>query len=116
MKNNFYKVSAFLLTGALPVVAFAQTSGVIGAIGNFQRILNAIIPVIITFGLLFFLFGVVQYILKPDDVAAARNIMLYGIIGLFVMVSVWGLVNLLADTFVSGGATSPRALPTVTPQ
>ena len=114
MKNSFQKVSLSVLAWALPVIAFAQSEslGILGALGTLQRIINSIIPVVITFGLLFFLYGVVTYILDPKDVGKARDIMLYGIIGLFVMVSVWGLVNLLSDTFLSG---STRAAPTTMP-
>jgi len=56
--------------------------------------------IVIAIGLITFLWGVVQYITAGADEekrAAARNMMLYGIIGLFVMVSVWGLVYFLAD-------------------
>jgi len=45
---------------------------------------------------------VVQYITAGGDEEkrkAGRNTMLYGIIGLFVMVAVWGLVNVLISTF-----------------
>ena len=28
-----------------------------------------------------------------------RNLMIYGIIGLFVMISFWGIVNILVNTF-----------------
>ena len=39
----------------------------------------------------------------------ARNVMIYGIIGLFVMVAVWGLVNVLINTF--GLSTSVPQVP-----
>jgi hypothetical protein len=35
----------------------------------------------------------------PQGKRAGRTIMLYGVIVLFVMVSVWGLVNILRATF-----------------
>lgn len=65
----------------------------------------------ISFGVVFFLFGVVKYIKSGDDaegVAAAKNVMIYGIIGLFVMVSMWGLVNILVNTFQLNNSQNVR--------
>ncbi len=72
---------------------------VLNLLGRFKAVLDAIIPILNRFALLFFLWGVANYILNPGKAEDARNTMLYGLIGLFVMVSVWGLVRLLADSF-----------------
>ncbi len=69
---------------------------------NIRTILNYTIPVIITLALIYFLWGVGRFILSAGDEqkrGEARNIMVWGIIALFVMVSVWGLVNVLVSTF-----------------
>lgn len=52
-----------------------------------------------------FLYGVQKYILAGADetkLKEGRDMMIYGIIGIFVMVSVWGLVKLVTDTFFEG--------------
>jgi hypothetical protein len=36
-----------------------------------------------------------------------KNLMLYGLVGFFVMVSVWGLVNILTGTFGFGNNSGP---------
>ncbi len=54
-----------------------------------------------------------QLINAGDETARteARNIMIWGIIALFVMVSVWGLVNVLDDTFgLDDQALNPPSL------
>jgi len=51
---------------------------------------------------LFTLFwGVVQYVISNDEEAkkTGRNRMIYGIIGLAVIIGMWGLVNILKNTF-----------------
>lgn len=93
---------------AVPGFAFAQTLG--SVLGTVQGLLDALIPFLITLAVLYFFWGVAQYILKSDDEEGrrnARNIMIYGIIALFVIVGVWGLVGVIADTFgiQTGGST-----------
>lgn len=64
-------------------------------------LIEKIIPVLIGLGLLLFIFGLIKYMVSRDDKTRedARQVIVYGVITLFVMVSVWGLVNLLASTF-----------------
>ena len=63
-------------------------------------VINALVPIIIGIAVLVFIWGILQYVIaKEDDQRKeARQVILYGVIILFVMVSVWGLVNLLGDT------------------
>ena len=49
-----------------------------------------------------FLWGAARYVLFADDAAKRKEgstFMLYGIIALFVIISVWGLVEILGATF-----------------
>lgn len=65
-------------------------------------IINLVIPLLIAVAVVIFLVGVVKYITagaSEESRKEARSVMLYGIIGLFVMVAVWGLVNVLVETF-----------------
>ena len=57
---------------------------------------------LIGLAVVFFLVGVVKFMFSAGDVEKrkeGRTMMIYGIIGLFVMVSVWGLVGILTGTF-----------------
>ena len=78
-------------------------------------LINQLIPIIISIALLFFLVGIVQYVTAGGDEerrTAARGMIIFGIIALFVMVSVWGFVNILTKTFFSGQATQgPVTIP-----
>ena len=57
------------------------------------------IPLLFSVALVVFIFGIVRYIFIQEKKEEARNLILWGIIGLFVMFSVWGLVNVLIGTF-----------------
>jgi len=60
-----------------------------------------------------FFWGLVQYIYNgAEGHESGRNIMIAGIVSLFIMVSVWGIVNLVQGALgVNGNA--PVAIPQV---
>ena len=100
------------LAAFLPLATFAQgvtyvrNQGAFRSIGGaFEQIIaignNYIIPFVIGLGVIYFLWGLLSYIRKTGDEAErqkARSQTIYGIIILFVMTAVWGLVNVLTDT------------------
>ena len=110
MKKFVYLAGMF----ALPMVASAQTLGSI--LGVFKGLLDSVIPIIITLAVIYFFYGVAKFMMSAGDEEAqsqGRSIMIYGIIGLFVITAVWGLVGVLGSTFdITGGAVTPD-LPTV---
>ncbi|MFA6536349.1 MAG: hypothetical protein WC250_00855 [Candidatus Paceibacterota bacterium] len=86
---------------ALPALALAQaTNNAFDLLALISKILNAIVPVLIAFAVVYFLYGVFSYVFTDDEEKKekAKEVMIYGVIGIFVMVSVWGLVNILAGT------------------
>ncbi len=65
----------------------------------------AIIPLLFTISFLLFLWGMVRYIRGSDDVKQReenKKFIYWGIIGLTVMVSVWGIVKIVNSTFGFG--------------
>lgn len=99
----------------MPMMAFAVT--ISDVITNITQIINTLVPLVIAIGVLLFLIGVVNYIRAGDDEEKrknSRNMMIYGIIGLFVMVSIWGLVALLNNTF--GIEKTGITIPPLTPK
>src|SRR3989304_7399375 len=94
------KFLAYAVSGRVlvPFLAFGQDDTQIGGILNIVRkILNTLIPILITVGIIYFIYGVIGYMSAKDEEkrAEARNVMIYGIIGLFVIVSIWGLIGFL---------------------
>lgn len=62
----------------------------------------AVIPLIFALALVMFIWGVVRYVINSSDEAKkeqGRQFMIWGIIALTVMLCVWGLVAVLANTF-----------------
>lgn len=92
----------FIITGTLfllPVFVFAQSLGwVTNILNSIKSLVQLATPIVIGLALLFFLYGLMKFILASGDEEAketGKRIMIWGIVALFVMVSVWGLVNLL---------------------
>lgn len=66
------------------------------------QIVNLIIPIFVALALIGFLWGISQTILHADSPEArkkGRDIAVYGIIALFVMLSLWGLLRAAQNTF-----------------
>jgi len=77
-------------------------------IKNITGLFNLIIPLIISAAIIVFLYGVLRFIVKSsagdaDGRKEGVNFMIYGIIGIAVMVSVWGLVAFVTNTFGTTG-------------
>lgn len=98
------KIIAFVAL-AIPAVVSAQALAPITNVNNLStRIIgigNIVAYIFVALAVLYIIWNVVQYLIKPgaeDKATAGKNIG-YGILGLFVIVSIWGLVNILTNTF-----------------
>ncbi|MEI8174687.1 MAG: hypothetical protein WCG28_01925 [bacterium] len=63
---------------------------------------KSVIPLIFALAIAMFVWGVVQYVINSDEESKrekGKQLMLWGIIALAVMVSIWGLVAILGNTF-----------------
>ena len=87
----------------MPLFAFAQSGpDIFGVLGTVDAFVKTLLPFVISLAVLVILWGVFNYIAGAGDEekrAQAKQYIIWGIIGLFVMVSVWGLVNVLKNTF-----------------
>jgi hypothetical protein len=83
----------------LPALAGAQS--LLNTLAFFNTLLNGAIGLLITLAIIAFFYGLVRYLFTEgaEGKAAGLKIMLMGVITIFVMVSIWGLVRLLQSTF-----------------
>jgi hypothetical protein len=100
---NFF--SALYTISFLGVPLFAHA-----APANFQGLVtiivglvnNALVPLIFAVALLTFLLGVFRYFFSPEsteNIKTGRQVVIWGIITIAVMVSIWGILNMLSATF-----------------
>ena len=102
-------------TFAAPLLAFAVTT--LGQwLGIFGNLVGIATPIVVALALFAFFWGLAMYIFNTGDEKKRKSgihIMIWGVIALFVMVSVWGIVNSLQATFgVAGGSVD---IPIVNP-
>ena len=74
-------------------------NGVLETIGG---LINLATPIVVALALLYFFWGLAQYILNQgneEKKKSGKEVMIWGILALFIMVSVWGIINVVRDTF-----------------
>ncbi len=96
-------ITSLTLAGAvvvLPTVAAAVTLK--HTLGTVSGIINAVIPILLAIAVIAFFWGLVMYLLS-GEVAEKKSqgiqIMMMGLIAIFVMVSIWGIIRVLQSTF-----------------
>lgn len=119
MKKVIAITSGVVSTFALPLISFAQQTQVqnINQVGTFiiSTINNVFVPVLFAVAFIVFVYGAFQTFImgagSEDVKEKGKNLMLWGLIGFFVMMSVWGLVNILTGS-VNFGGTDTVKVPT----
>ncbi len=105
-----FKFYSFVFVLLFPVFVSAQSLSPISNFNNLTTRLLAIgdvlIYVLISLAVVYIIWNVVHYFIRPgaDDRKTSGMNILWGIVGLFIIMSIWGLVNLLINTFY----TDPR--------
>jgi len=109
------KLALIVGTFALPLISFAQQLDSLKTlVESIREIIDMIIPITISIALLGFFWGLVRYIFgKEDDKAAAKKTMIWGVVALFVMVTVWGLVGFIGESVGIGIDPAPEIGPLI---
>lgn len=110
--NNLGYIALLGITAWIPSLAWAQAPGndiktlILFLANIFQKTL---IPMMIMLALIYIILAVIQYIRANEDSNAReekRQQIFWGVIGLFVIMSVWYLVGVIQNTFrIFGGGT-----------
>lgn len=102
MNRRLLEVAGPISGVLLLAPSIAGAAGLLDTINVVNRILSAVVPLLITVALIVFIWGLIKYLTKMGDDSerqAAMQLMLWGIVAIFVMSSIWGLVALLQNTF-----------------
>lgn len=103
------KIFSKISFGVITIFFFTSSLGFAASRDNFKDlvektiikdILNPVVLLLISLAIVFFLWGVFKFIKEEGNKKEeGKEFMFWGIVGIFVMVSVWGLVNILSNTF-----------------
>ncbi len=64
-------------------------------------VINPLIILLFGLAVVYFIYGLTKYLISPDNEEvrkSSKSHMLWGIIGMFIMVSVFGIINLIINT------------------
>ena len=106
--------SLFTMLAFAPALALAQNiplTNLDTVLGSVQALLNRAIPILIGIAVIFFLFGVLKFVMNandPEKRKEGRMFMVWGIIAIVVMFGIWGLVSFV---MVSLGLNQTNKLP-----
>lgn len=111
MKKIIYSALAFA-----PVMALAaDLSGIDSLVQSISGIVARIIPIMFALAIIYFFWGLVVFLRAAGDPKAkeaGQNQMIYGVIAIAVMLSIYGLVSWL-QTNLGVTDNSPIDVPTV---
>lgn len=110
------KLIAFLVTFA-PVSVFAQLNDINDVTRKATSIGDTIIIILISFSVIWIIFSVVKYLIAggEDQRKEGGKAVMYGVIGLFLILSIWGLVNILKRSFVTNDNVPTSNFPKTIP-
>jgi uncharacterized membrane protein len=80
-------------------VAYASVSTLVNSIE--KVVINPLIIMVFAIAFVYFLYGVIQFVLNPENQekrSVGKSHMLWGIVGIFIMVAVFGIMRLILNT------------------
>jgi hypothetical protein len=105
--KNMKKINyiSIILATFTPLVTFAATGKKLSdIIGQIVGYLNLALQLMMGLAVVLFVWNVINYYIKPGstDRAEAGQYVMWSLIGFFIILSLWGLVNILISTFDLG--------------
>lgn len=100
-----------------PTVAFAQTrpiTDVNSLTAKLTGIGNTVIGILIAIAVIYIIWNTLQFIMNASDAekrAESRTGILWGIVGLAIILSIWGLVAIVTGTFATNNQAPIQNFP-----
>lgn len=89
----------YLFSLFYPNIAYADFDSFLGNVNS--QIVNPLIGFMFAIAITYFLWGLLKFLMNADSEEArtqGKTHMMYGIIGLTIMMGVWGILNLIVNT------------------
>lgn len=112
LTHSISTVYAGLLAGVLFLIPHISRAQVTCSGGDLRHLMctaadiaGLMIPIAFVLALIYFFWGVAKFVFSAGDTQAIREgkyILFWGVIVMFILVSVWGIVRVLQTTFFAG--------------
>jgi hypothetical protein len=104
--------TSLLAAGSALLPTLASAATLLDTLKLANTVLNAAIGLFITLAIVVFFWGLITYLTSGgEDKAAGLNRMFMGVVAIFVMVSIWGIIRLLQITFQVQGNLDDSQIP-----
>lgn len=102
------KIYSALSVGLLALPSLASAASIYDTLALFNNVLNSAVALLITAAIVAVFWGVVLSLFtsEPAKKKEGIKVALYGVVAVAVMVSIWGIIRLLQQTF-SVTSTAP---------
>ncbi len=101
--HKHFKKTFLFFTVLAPLVARAQGTNLQGILKGFLDFAEMLVPIAFGLGLLAFFWGLAKYVYHADsdeERKKGKSVMIWGIVAIFVMASLFGIIAFLQDAFV----------------
>lgn len=104
------KVLLSVVVAASPFVVLAagDLSNVDTFLGNVMGLINTLLALCVALAVLLFFWGLVKYMKNAGDEEKSKegkSLMIWGIVILFIMASVWGIVGFFKEALIGNNST-----------
>ena len=104
MRQRIVYIALWIFLG-LPSTALADSPKTIEDIINniIDSILNPLIYLLFAIATVIFTWGIINYVMGGEGdesrLKLGKNMIVWGLVGMFIMASAWGIVSILCDFF-----------------
>lgn len=93
------------------MIAQNAQNGIFGLLTLAARVLNTLVGLFVLGAIVVFFWGLIQYLRKVDEEKSkGLQTMIWGIVAIFVMVSIWGLIRIVQQTFGLDSSAANQAI------
>ncbi len=99
-------VFSYLPASVFGAIATRPPTNLTEFVNNFMGILNYVLPFVAAFGFFGFITGVLKYVNAGGDeerLSQSKQLMVYGLLGMFIMFTFWGIARLLSNSYLTVG-------------
>ena len=117
VRSSLFFALALLIPSSVLAQSLTQIKNANDVVSRFLSIFNVVIYILMAFAVVYITYYTVIYLIRgksgDENRREAGMQVLWGCIGIAVIVSLWGIVNILVNTFPTSNRTPENRFPNV---